>query len=187
MAVSLCRSLQVHAPGVSFGIRWPNDVWVQGKKIAGILVEVPASAATTRRLVVGVGVNVNNPLREAPPDLRDGATSLIEVGARAFDLTEVLIALLKRFEIDLDRLVAGSPELPDEWKSLCLLRGSVVTIAQGTRQFRGVAREIDSDGALVLESQGRLTRFFGGVLTSVEKVEQTSAARRGSNGSSPGG
>lgn len=147
------------------GIRWPNDVLVDERKIAGLLIEAPgATADVPRRLVLGIGLNVNNSLLTAPVEVRRVGTSLADLTQRSFDLTDVLLALIERLETRLEQLAAADAELVQAWQSRCLLRGRQIELADGTA---GLCEGIGDDGALVLDVDGKPRRMYSGVLVSV--------------------
>jgi BirA family biotin operon repressor/biotin-[acetyl-CoA-carboxylase] ligase len=168
-AVAVCDVIEELAPALKPGIRWPNDVHVAGKKACGILVEVPgATNADGQLLVLGLGLNVNNSLADAPPEVRAVGTSLTDLTGKHFDLTDVLLRLLDRLELQTARVAAGDDEIVSRWRQLCLLTGRRVTLRVGERDAVGRCQGIADDGALVLETQTGRERFFGGVLTRVE-------------------
>lgn len=98
------------------GIKWPNDVWVGGKKIAGILVESGADFA-----LVGIGVNIG--ARNFPPDLADLATSLALAGATGVARCEVLTAMIGRFAVRRRQIDGDLPDLLDAVRCRCVLSG----------------------------------------------------------------
>lgn len=157
------------ATNATVGIRWPNDVYAGERKLAGLLVEVPANGASQRPAVVlGLGLNVNNRLDEAPAEVRRRGTSLVDLGIAELDLTGVLLRLLDRLRSRIDDLTRHNPQLAAEWQRRCLLRGRTVTLEQGPRIVRGSCRGIEADGSLALETARGIERFYAGVLTSVE-------------------
>ncbi|REJ94827.1 MAG: biotin--[acetyl-CoA-carboxylase] ligase [Planctomycetota bacterium] len=143
-------------------LKWPNDVYLSGRKAAGILVEVPPGVKD--RLVIGVGVNVNNSLAGAPDDVRKRGAALCESAGRPLDLTDVLVAILQRLETDLSLLAHSSSVLAERWRSLCLLTGRSVTLNDGTRAVTGTCRGIEDDGALLIETIAGPMRYYGGVI-----------------------
>ena len=166
--VALCDVLHKLVPDVPMGLKWPNDVLLEGKKIAGILVEVPPAAPPTpRRLVLGMGINVNNSLAAAPADLQSSGTSLAEAGSALFDLTDLLIAWLNCFADHLHALATADPALPERWQSLCALSGKTIELQSGNRTVRGLCRGIDADGALVLDTPAGPERLYAGALVRV--------------------
>jgi BirA family biotin operon repressor/biotin-[acetyl-CoA-carboxylase] ligase len=166
--VALCDVLQQLLPQVLTGLKWPNDVLLRGKKVSGILVEVPPrSPPNPRRLVLGMGVNVNNSLAAAPAELQSTATSLCDAAGAVFDLTDLLIAWLNRFADQLHSLAAANPALPNRWQSLCALSGKTVELQSGNRNLRGLCRGIDTDGALLLDTTTGPERLYAGALVRV--------------------
>ena len=151
------------------GIRWPNDVYVGERKLAGLLVEVPTvSPASRAAVVMGLGLNVNNRLDDAPADVRRRGAALVDLGLAQSDLTFVLVRLLARLRGRIDDLMQHDPQLAADWQSRCLLRGRTVTLEQGPRTVRGRCLGIEIDGSLALETDRGAERFYAGVLTSVE-------------------
>lgn len=103
---AVCQTLQVLlGPATSVGLKWPNDVWLNGRKAAGILVEIPA--ARRGRLVIGVGLNVNNSFESAPSELLKLATSMRDETGIESDRHEVLVRLLGQLDADLRCLAAS--------------------------------------------------------------------------------
>src|SRR5205807_5233254 len=103
--VALCDVLQVAVPRSSCSLKWPNDVLLAGKKVAGILVEVPPTAPPApRRLVLGMGWNVNNTLSAAPAEIQSAGSSLCDLAGATFDVTRLVILWLNRFSDSLEAL-----------------------------------------------------------------------------------
>jgi BirA family transcriptional regulator, biotin operon repressor / biotin---[acetyl-CoA-carboxylase] ligase len=128
------------------GVKWPNDVVVAGKKLAGILVESQLVGGRVTALVVGIGLNVA--MREFPPELSETATSLALLGASDLDreplLCDLLLALDRRLRV---HEAAGLSAVLDELRGHDALLGRRVRVEATT----GIARGIDADGALLVE------------------------------------
>lgn len=148
------------------GIKWPNDVLVQGRKLAGVLVEPPRDAP--QRLVVGVGVNVNNSISEAPPELRKIAIAMCDVLGGAVAAVDVLWAFLDRFEYWLKRLESGEEDLVLPYADRCVLTARELSIDQTTRRIQGRCLGIGRDGALEIETPEGVERCFSGVVTMLD-------------------
>lgn len=160
-AVALSRAVAPLLPGTSVGIHWPNDVFAAGKKIAGILVEAPPG----RLYVVGVGLNLNNTLCEAPVELQSTAVSLLDLTGRQHDATDVIILLLQRFASLLKDLPHAPHAISRLADSLCLQRGMTLHVETAGKRVRGVCRRIGLNGALVLDSpDGEVEIVSGTVL-----------------------
>jgi BirA family transcriptional regulator, biotin operon repressor / biotin---[acetyl-CoA-carboxylase] ligase len=178
--LAVCRALKEAAPRADFRVKWPNDVYLNGQKVCGILSEsVPG---WRDRLVVGIGVNVNNRVasgrrrgsycqEQEPPGndaLPKSAVSLIDHDGMPRDLTEVLISILDHFDQVWHRLIGEGPaELLAEYRSHCFLTGKTVTVAESSaRQTIGLCLGIDDSGRLRLQTQtGPKTIASGTILT----------------------
>jgi len=148
-------------------IKWPNDILIRGKKVAGILTELTAELDHVKEMVLGIGVDVNLDPAELPHDLRKTATSLkIECG-QAIDRAELAVAILRELDGDYERIRRGQFELvAAEWRQRCGTLGREVSIRIGDRVIRGRAESLDAEGALLLRTQhGRLERIIGGDVT----------------------
>jgi BirA family biotin operon repressor/biotin-[acetyl-CoA-carboxylase] ligase len=167
-AVALCDVLQDLLPARDVALKWPNDILLNGKKLAGFLVEIPpAVPAVPRRLVLGMGVNVNNFLKHAPAEIQSMATSLVDAAGRTFEMTAFLAAWLEQFESRLLALAGDDPRLPERWQSLCALTGRTVELQSGNRQVRGLCSGIADDGALLIDSGNGPERLYAGALVRI--------------------
>ena len=168
-ATALVRAIRAHA-GVDPQIKWPNDILLHGKKIAGVLTELSAELDRVKHLILGIGVDVNLASSDLPAEVRRIATSLrIETG-RAFRRADLAAAILGELDRDYARIRAGEfGAIADEWERQCATLGHQVSIDLGGRIVRGRAESLDQDGALLLRTDhGRLERIIGGDV-SVEK------------------
>jgi BirA family biotin operon repressor/biotin-[acetyl-CoA-carboxylase] ligase len=160
-AVAGVRALQ-RATGVTPGIKWPNDLLVNGKKVGGILTEMETEADQIRYLVLGWGLNVNNPA--LPPELAPIATSLLLAAGRRFSRVAILQAWLEEFEALYERFLERDfAGILTAWKEHATTLGRVVTVRQGNRAIHGKALDVDGEGALLLETRpGEVVRVTSG-------------------------
>jgi len=142
------------------GLHWPNDVFVGGRKIAGILIDVLPDG----RHILGIGVNVNNSLAGAPEEVLARATTLAELTGSQFDLTEFLGLLLGNLELAMRQSTLAPEVLGRRFDSLCLQVGQVLTLETGGARTIGECLGIALDGALLLEVAGAPKSFYSGVL-----------------------
>ncbi len=129
-------------------VKWPNDILVDGKKLAGILVESLSRGALAEAAIVGVGLNVFSP--EFPHDLRDSATSLFCLGARSVTRESLLAELLAAFQRRTRQLARDG--FRTQWLELNrvdALAGKLVRVGNSV----GIARGIADNGGLRLESK----------------------------------
>lgn len=161
-AVSLVKSLNLFS-GSPCQIKWPNDVYCQGRKIAGILLEMSGEIDNADYLIVGIGINVNVRMNDLPAAIGANSTSLLEVSGQAIDANEVLLTVLK----DLDSyyrefLKNGFSDIRLEFKSRCLHLGKVIETTRGQDIIRGINTDIDELGNLIVQSQDNLVRISTG-------------------------
>ncbi|MFO0821236.1 MAG: biotin--[acetyl-CoA-carboxylase] ligase [Pirellulales bacterium] len=147
-------------------VKWPNDVYVDRRKISGILIE--ASAARPLRAVVGVGVNVNNSLAEAPEEVRQRATSFCDLLGHTVDMAAVLSSTLDLFRARLDRWFAAPGSLAEDWSPHCLLTGRAVAIESGGRRIEGRCQGIGPSGELRVQTLAGLTTCMSGVVVTFD-------------------
>jgi len=167
--LTLCELFREIAPQVKVSLKWPNDVWLEERKVAGILVEVPpARYPLPQRLIVGVGVNVLNSWQQAPEELRHKGIALCDVWASPPSRGEFLLHFLQQFQQNLHKLATSPADLVPRWQGYCALTGRNVQIQQGERIISGKCQGIDSDGALLLSDQSGTQRLFGGVVVSFD-------------------
>ncbi len=151
------------------GIKWPNDVLINGRKVCGILVET--STGSAQRLVVGVGLNVNNSFDDSAGPLDQAAIAVCELLPEPHSLTQSVIDLVTRMWSDLERLSVGTAEILDQWQDACVLTGHAISLIVESEHVRGVCRGIDAEGALVLECSDGLRKFRSGVAVRLEDPE----------------
>jgi len=155
-------------PPAPCSIKWPNDVLIDGGKVCGILVESPGGPAPAKdRLIVGVGINVNNSWRSAPPEAGPSGTALCDITGRQHDLQKVLLGVLRALDHRLDQLASGNPQLSQVWQLLNLLIEQDVLVEMNGKRFEGRCVGIAVDGALVVETPRGAHRYYSGTVRSV--------------------
>lgn len=164
--LAVSAALQDLIPHADLTLKWPNDVFLSGQKVCGILVEIPPRHAG--KLVIGIGINVNNSLSDAPEELRSRATALCDFANRVWDLEVVLTTVLKQLHEHLKQLGLNDPTLAERWHGTCFLRGRTVQHAVGDRLTLGLCQGVDRQGALLLQTEAGLVRVMGGVITKWE-------------------
>ncbi|MEY2428312.1 MAG: BirA family transcriptional regulator [Verrucomicrobiota bacterium] len=168
-ATALRRAIRSHT-GLEPEVKWPNDILIGGKKVAGILTELNAELDRVKYVILGIGVDVNMDAGDFTSDLRISATSLkVELG-KTLSRAELAVVILRELDADYARICSDRfPAVADEWEEHCTTIGQDVTIRIGDRQIRGRGESLDEDGALLLRTtHGHLERIIGGDVT-VEK------------------
>ena len=164
IGLAVADAIEQIVHGCDVRLKWPNDVYLSGRKVCGILVETSSQRAGL--IVIGVGINVNNSLAEAPRPLGLTATSLIDATGREWDRTELLITLLRCFTKRLESIGHGG-QLADAWRQRCYLQGRTLQLDTGTRRITGVCQGIDDQGALLLFTEEGIQRCFAGVVARI--------------------
>jgi BirA family biotin operon repressor/biotin-[acetyl-CoA-carboxylase] ligase len=165
-ATALTRAIRAETD-LTPRIKWPNDVLINGRKVAGVLTELSAELDTVRHVNLGIGVDVNLTASEFPSEVRKVATSLRIESGRQIERADLAVAILRELDRDYARITSGQfAELADEWESHCSTLGTNVVIRMGDRTVAGRAESLDPDGALLLRTEhGHLEHVIGGDVT----------------------
>jgi BirA family transcriptional regulator, biotin operon repressor / biotin---[acetyl-CoA-carboxylase] ligase len=144
-AIAVAESCEAVAP-VTCRIKWPNDVWIDGLKVSGVLIEARPQEEWA---VIGIGLNIDTTLDELADDLRETASSLRIASGGPVDREAALDALLERLPAWIERL--GNPALVVEaFRERDVLQGQRIAWGSGRARREGEAHGIDDDGALVV-------------------------------------
>jgi len=158
--VAVVEAVTPLLPSLTVGVRWPNDVYVGQRKLAGLLVEVP----TERFIVVGIGLNANNTLADAPAELVRKVTTVRDLTGASHDRTAILLETLAQLTKWLRQLASTPEAVGLRANELCLQHGQTLTLDLGGRLVTGCCAGIAPDGALLLETPEGRQRFYSGVL-----------------------
>lgn len=171
-ALAVTDTLSDFAPSTNWGIKWPNDIVVRDKKlkkVAGILIETPAvSPPCPARMVLGIGINVNNHFEQAPKNIHGIATSLLKELNQTVDLELFLATLLKHLFRRIKQVSVSTPDLSNNWQQKCALQGREISLQHGSNIFQGMCRGLNSCGALLLETSKGEQAFVSGSILSID-------------------
>ena len=163
--LAVCKTLAKLLPtGSAIGLKWPNDVLLDLHKVCGILVE--AIPTPSRRLVIGIGLNVNNELPEV-----DGSwlpTSMASVADTRFPLSNVLNELVSQLDDQFLILHNRSEAWIADYQRYCTLTGHTVRIDTGTEQLTGVCLGVAASGALRIRTPGGIQNVYTGTIVAME-------------------
>ncbi len=163
-AVAVIDTVAPLVPRHQVGLHWPNDVFVAGRKLAGILIEVLADG----RHVIGIGLNSNNSQADAPVELQSTVVTLRDLCGRACDQTALLIDLLQHLQHALVRLTAAPDDIAARADAVCLQRGRELTVSWSNRSVAGQCQGIALDGALVLQTPAGTEALYSGVVSGAD-------------------
>ena len=163
-AVAIAKAID-EATGIKVGIKWPNDILYNGKKIVGILTEMNAEMDCVNYIVIGMGINVNITFDEMPDDIKETATSLKQIAKKDISRLKLLTSILSNLEeLYLTIQERGFAPIFDEWRkySITLNQHIKVIGVNDSETFEGVAVDIDNDGALLVKTNGQIKRVLAG-------------------------
>jgi BirA family biotin operon repressor/biotin-[acetyl-CoA-carboxylase] ligase len=156
--------------GVQAAIKWPNDILISGKKVAGLLTEMSAEPDRIKHIALGIGVDVNMALGELPLDIRALTTTLAAQAGRKIDRT----ALLRQILIDLEHwyrvFLHNDADVLREWEELNMTIGKRVAVSGLGETLEGLAQGIDSEGRLIIKfNDGSVKTVAAGDVTILKK------------------
>ena len=161
-AVAVVKALENY-PGFSAGIKWPNDILLGDKKIAGILSEMETERETVKFIIVGIGLNTNLDLTALPEDLKDGVTSINQELTGPFSQEKLLNEIITRIELYYSLFIReGFSVIREEWQNYSVTLGrQLEAICRGEKIF-GQAVGLSENGGLLLRgNSGVITELFG--------------------------
>lgn len=146
-SIAVARSIEnLHM--IKTNLKWPNDVMIGQKKIAGILCESVSQGSTISRVAVGIGINVNQ------PNFSSGY--LIEPTSLRIELKQyvsrekLLAEILNNFETNLAKLENSPDQLINEWKQFCKMIGDKISVKAGEKEYTGMFDDVTPEGHIVL-------------------------------------
>jgi BirA family biotin operon repressor/biotin-[acetyl-CoA-carboxylase] ligase len=163
-ALAVCDAIRESAKADA-KLKWPNDVMISGKKVAGILLDMSAEADRINYVVIGIGINANNDAsklkidRLAKPDI----SSIKDSTGKEVNRLELAASLLSKLEIYCSVLEKYGPDpIIREWKSRSDMLGKKITVVQQGRTLSGIASDIKEDGSLVLKHKRKEINVVAG-------------------------
>lgn len=167
-AVAVARTIRARTP-LTPVIKWPNDILVNDRKVAGLLNEMTSETDRVATVLLGIGVNLNMTREQFPSDLRHPASSLLLEGGEPVDRISFTRCLLEELDLLYDRYLAGGYNaIREEWVSLCGVITRRVRVDDGGAAREGVVEGINESGALLLRlDDGRREAVYSGDVSVV--------------------
>ena len=151
------------ASGLNCGIKWPNDILWQGRKLVGILTEMSAEMDAINFVVLGIGINVSLQESDFPEELRNIGASVSMGAEREVSRVEVLQKLLERLEYWYQVVKQeGFEPVLEAWRRESVTLGQPVRVLAGEETYDGVAEELAEDGSLLVRTEKGLRRVLAG-------------------------
>jgi BirA family transcriptional regulator, biotin operon repressor / biotin---[acetyl-CoA-carboxylase] ligase len=168
-AVAVASAIRTQCE-VQAAIKWPNDIYVAGKKVSGLLTEMSAEQDRIKHIVLGIGVDVNMGLGALPPEVRATTTTLAAETGKRVDRTLLLRQLFRELEHWYQAFLRNDAEVLEAWSALNMTIGNRVTVGGPDETLEGQAQGIDSDGRLIISlDDGSLRQVAAGDVTIVKK------------------
>lgn len=163
LAVGLAVVATLEELGVrNIALKWPNDVLVDNKKIAGVLIDISGDPLDCFNAVVGVGLNVN--MAEAVIDQH--WTSIAKQLGQLVDRTEVARLLIDRLLVLLSEYQCNTFQCyHSQWSEYDLMKGKNVVLTTGEQKVFGLSRGVNENGAVLIESDGAIRAYNGGEIS----------------------
>ncbi|HEU0225687.1 MAG TPA: biotin--[acetyl-CoA-carboxylase] ligase [Steroidobacteraceae bacterium] len=161
--VAVLRALSCLGVG-DLALKWPNDIVHGGRKLGGVLVDLRGEAAGPAYVVVGIGINVRLPAATRAAIAAGGfeAADLASLGSPV-SRNALAAALVAELALMLEEFATrGMAAFADEWRGADALAGRPVRVLQDGREFEGLARGVDADGALLVDAPGGRHRVLSG-------------------------
>lgn len=157
MALSVVRTLEQICRADDAGIKWPNDIVINGRKVCGILTEMHLAGERIAHVVIGVGVNVNNAGFET--ELSGVATSLFAEYGRTYDCNAIIATILENFERYYDKFVetCDMSTIMGEYVEKMINVGREVRVLDPQGEYTATARGINEKGELLVEREDGTT------------------------------
>jgi BirA family transcriptional regulator, biotin operon repressor / biotin---[acetyl-CoA-carboxylase] ligase len=162
-AVAIARAIRKEFD-IGALIKWPNDVYIGDKKVAGLLLELAAESDTIHYCLLGIGIDVNIKLETLSPELQRGVTTISEELEHEVDRAAFLARILREFERHYQVLESGEYDaILREWKSMSYTLEQHVRVNTMRNSFEGEAIDIDEYGALIVRKEnGKIERVIAG-------------------------
>lgn len=170
-ATSVSRAVE-GSFGLKLDVKWPNDLFFNGRKLAGVLTEASRSQSTISYAVLGIGINVNQEKEDFAPEVREGAVSLRMINKERIDRLSLLSGILMQLENDYIRtMTQGFEFVLRRWVSRSSILGKEILLRVNSHTVRGIVKGFHTNGDLVLVTrEGKEQRYSDGNVIEVDHV-----------------
>lgn len=149
--------------GLEATLKWPNDVLIGPKKISGTLIELSTEAEMVKFVIIGIGLNINMDVKDLDSEIRSKATSFLIETKKTWERSRVCGILLTNLELYYEVFKNDGPRaICDIWQERARIQGKYLEINQMGEIFKGIAKGIDKDGAILLEIDGITKKILAG-------------------------
>lgn len=150
-----------HVTSQKITIKWPNDILINHKKIAGVLTEIKTEQKQIKYIAVGIGLNVNQRQTELPSELKQKAASLLMETNQHYNIKSLIQQVLLAFEKSYDAFInQGFTMIKDKWEQYGHRMRQKIRVNTANQCYDAIFSGIDSDGALLVERNGEIEKLY---------------------------
>jgi BirA family transcriptional regulator, biotin operon repressor / biotin---[acetyl-CoA-carboxylase] ligase len=152
--------------GLRIGLKWVNDLIYDGKKLGGILAEIPSGDRTRPALVIGIGINTTFQTESIPDELKEKLYWLEAATGTEVDTTALALELCYQIEAVYDLMNRNEVEkILDEWRLYSITLGQEVICTSPSREVQGIAIDVTKSGALIVQTHTGREELLGGEIS----------------------
>ena len=159
LTVSLALNESLNKRGLETKLKWPNDIFINGKKIGGILCETKIDNSKIKTMVIGVGVNVNESISEHDDDIQKNLTTMFEVSKHPHQRELIVAEFINSFELLLNKLSTEPKYIIEEWLDKCMHLNKNILFFQNEKILEGVFCGLDSNGYAKIEIGNKIKSY----------------------------
>ena len=155
--ISVVESLKKR--GVESALKWPNDIYYSSKKIGGILCESKIKNKEIDKIVIGIGINVNETIEEHPDNIQNDISTMFSITNHAHQRELIVAEFVNYFEKLLNKISENSKMIVDEWQSLCMHMNQDISFYEKEKINKGVFIGLNEDGYAKIEIDEKIQTF----------------------------
>ena len=159
LSVSLALIESLSKRGLDAKAKWPNDLFINGKKIAGILCETKIDNNKIRTMVIGIGVNVNESISEHDENIQNNLTTMFEVSKHPHQRELIVAEFINSFELLLNKLSTEPNQIIEEWLDKCMHLNEKILFLQNEKILEGVFCGLDNNGFAKIEIDNKVKSY----------------------------
>lgn len=168
--IAIVKALKDVGMTQAIGVKWPNDIMYENKKMAGVLIEIQAESHSVSQVIIGMGVNVNM-LNDPTQSITQEWTSFAKVTGKIINRNKICAALIVQLLQELKRFDSeGFVSYIDEWMQIDYLANRYITVKNNNEKITGIMVGINEQGHLLLRLANGVVRAFSSGDTSIVKT-----------------
>ncbi|MCR9192070.1 MAG: biotin--[acetyl-CoA-carboxylase] ligase [Gammaproteobacteria bacterium] len=167
ISIAMMRTLENFDVAKGIGIKWPNDLWRQGKKLSGILIESTPTREGYFAVVIGIGLNINSDLSKTHTQNKPWC-SLYDITGQTFDRNAIIAQMIAQIDQHIQQFMhVGFEPFLKQWKQWDLLEGNAIEVLQAGVCVRGIASGVTINGELMVIDEHQKTKVLNCGETSI--------------------